>query len=147
MKNPLKVYVACALTYVPVEKKSVFTALLNDVKKELRDKGYIVIDFLSAVKENPEPQEVFSYDIECLKKADCLLALGEYPGTGLGYEICYTTELRKIPTMVGVMNLNSISKFLKGISYEHYVCTVFDTPRELVEKFTDFTHSFYEKSY
>jgi hypothetical protein len=146
VKNPLKIYVACALTYVPNERKIFFTLLLNDVKRELRGKGYEVMDFLSAIKKNPEPKEVYSYDIGCLKVADCMLALGDYPGTGLGYEICYTTELRKIPTMVGVMDSDNISKLLKGVSHKYYKFTVFSTPQELVESFIHFVNSFYEKS-
>jgi hypothetical protein len=146
MKKRLKIYVACALTHVPSEQKSTFTSLLNDVKRELREKGYEVIDFLSAIKENPGPEEVYSYDIECLKVADCMLALGDYPGTGLGYEICYTTELRKIPTMVGVTNSNNISKLLKGISHKQYKFITFSTPQELVGDFINFTNTFYEKS-
>ncbi len=146
MKTPLKIYVACALTHVPAEQKIAFTSLLNDVKIELKEKGYAVMDFLSAIKENPDSKEVYSYDIECLKNADGMLALGDYPGTGLGYEICYTTELRRIPTVVGVVNLNNVSKLLKGVSHEHYKLVVFSTPQDLVKGFIDFVNKFYEKN-
>ena len=145
MKKSIKVYVACALTHVPSGQKQSFTSLLDEVKGELKKKGYTVIDFLSAVKKNPEPKEVYNYDVECLKSADCLLALGDYPGTGLGYEIGYTTELRKIPTMVGVSNLNNISKLLKGVSQDNYKLAIFTQADELVETFIKFVNHFYEK--
>jgi len=146
MKNQLKVYVACALTYVPSDQKILFTSLLNEVKVELRGKGFVVIDFLSSIKENPESKEVYNFDLKCLKDADCMLALGDYPGTGLGYEICYTTELRKIPTIVGVRNSDNISKLLRGVSQDNYQLSVFDKPHELIESFISFVNKFYEKS-
>ena len=146
MKKSIKVYVACAITHVPSEQKSAFALLLKEVKKELNERGYTVIDFLSAVKENPEAKEVYNYDIECLKSADCLLALGDYPGTGLGYEIGYTTEFRKIPTMVGVSDPNNISKLLKGVSQDNYKFAVFSKADDLVETFINFVSNFYEKN-
>ncbi len=146
MKASIKVYVACALTHVPSEQKQAFASLLDNVKEELKRKGYNVIDFLSAIKENPEPKEVYGYDIECLKSADCLLALGDYPGTGLGYEIGYMTELRKTPTMVGVMDLSNVSKLLRGVSKDNYTVALFSKPDDLVKSFTDFLNHFYEKS-
>ncbi|MEY4440949.1 MAG: hypothetical protein RLY49_575 [Candidatus Parcubacteria bacterium] len=134
----LKVYVACALTYVPKAEKQTFTQLLQEVKTLLEKENFEVIEFLSAIKNNPEAEEVYSFDIDCLEKADCLLALGDFPGTGLGYEICYSTELKVIPTMVGVKNKNNISKLLQGISHSNYSLVEFDTPEKLVSAFVKF---------
>ena len=146
MNKHLHVYVACALTHVPPEQISQFTTLVHDIKNQLKQRGYIVLDFLSALEHNPDPAHVYTYDISCLQKADCVLALGDYPGTGLGYELCYATELRNIPTMVGVTNMNHISKLLKGVSHPHYRCILFMTSQELIDLFITFTTTHYEKN-
>lgn len=141
----MNVYVACALTHVPADKKESFTSLLNETKQELKNFGFTVLDFLSAIKKDPQEREVYEFDIACLQKADCVLALGDYPGTGLGYELSYTTELRKIPTFVGVTDPNNISKLLRGVSHTHYKLSVFNTPQELVSEFASFVQEFYSK--
>jgi hypothetical protein len=142
----LKVYVGCALTHVPVEERKYFTLLLNEVKNLLTKSEFEVLDFLSAVEENPTPEKVYTFDIACLEEADCMLALGDYPGTGLGYELCYTTELKVIPTMVGITSEKNLSKLLLGVSHKNYTFKIFKTPVELVASFTNFVNTFYEKN-
>lgn len=141
MRTPLKVYVACALTSVPKSSRPEHLMMVESLKAELRSKGYLVIDFLSAIKDNPVPEDVYSYDIKCLDEADCILALCDYPGTGLGYEICYSVLLRKIPTFVAVSDETNLSKLLRGINLPNYKYVVFSKTSDLLEKFDKFVRN------
>jgi nucleoside 2-deoxyribosyltransferase len=146
MNHSYKVYVGCALTHVPDVEKTNFLSLVDQIKAILKNQGFQVLDFLSAIEKDPIPSKVYEFDISALKDCDCVLAIGDYPGTGLGYEICYATEIRNVPVMVGVRDTNNLSKLLRGVSKDNYVTKVFSNHSDLVSDFKMFVNKYYEKN-
>ena len=114
-----KAYVACALTCVPGERKGEFEQRLALVKRTLQDHGYEILEFVGLIGGSSE--DVYRHDIhECVGKADILVALCDYPGTGLGYELCYAVEVRKIPVLAVAHISSVVTRLVLGIDMEKY---------------------------
>lgn len=62
----------------------------------------------------------YQRDIKLLNQADCLIAEATLPSLGVGYELCYAIEKRKIPTLVLYQKgkENTISALVRGIHHK-----------------------------
>lgn len=131
-----KAYVACALTYVPGERKTEFEQLLALVKRVLRERGYEILEFVGLT--GGTPQDVYHHDIhECVGRADILVALCDYPGTGLGYELCYAVEVRKIPVLAVAHTSSLVTRLVLGVDSKNYQFTHYGNPSHLAHCLSD----------
>lgn len=66
----------------------------------------------------------FSYnrDTQLIRKADCLIAEITLPSLGVGYELCYAVEKRKIPVLALYEEgaEHRISAMIRGISQPNF---------------------------
>ncbi len=89
----IKVYVGCALTYASEEFK-------QDVEKfkDVLRTHCTVLDFLGL--DDTTPNGVYQHDIHnCVMQCHLLIAIADYPSTGLGYEIGTQCEKRGAPIL------------------------------------------------
>lgn len=131
-----KLYIGCALTHLPEDKKEDFLKMVDNVKKKLRN-DFEILEFWSAL--SPEhalsgtPQEVYIYDIkECLMKADYMLAICDYYGLGLGYEIATAVERRGIPVLAAAHKDSKVSRLIRGIDHKNFCFMYYDSVDEII---------------
>lgn len=127
-------YVGCALT--PPTPKS-FVAGVESIKEALKEEGYSVLDF---VGQNPAtPQEVFDWDINCVRKCDAMLAIVDYPSQGLGWEMATAGQLGK-PTLLVAQAERVVSRFTLGAaaSLPNFEFSRYHDLEEVVERTSRF---------
>jgi hypothetical protein len=126
-----KLYVGCGLTHAPMEFKNSVAQL----KIRLRAMpGLEVLDFLGT---QGTPRDVYVNDIEkCVKVCDALLAICDYPSTGLGFEMA-TQVSRQKPILAVAHHQALVSRLildppLAFYNFESYWNLVEDVPRLVV---------------
>jgi nucleoside 2-deoxyribosyltransferase len=86
----VKLYVGCSLSHA----SEVFKESVETLKKDLRDKGYEVFDFVGLV--NGTAKEVYEWDIQhCVGECDAFVAICDEPSIGLGWELAVAQQLNK----------------------------------------------------
>jgi nucleoside 2-deoxyribosyltransferase len=80
------------------------------------------------------PQHCYKRDIKLLNRADCLIAEVTLPSLGVGYELCYAVEKRKISTLVlyEKKKESKITALIRGICPKH--CKVRAYTEKTIEK-------------
>ncbi|MBI3888248.1 hypothetical protein HY311_00435 [Candidatus Nomurabacteria bacterium] len=127
-----KLYVGCALTVVPAEKKDFFWGMIKDIKKEL-SKSFEILEFKGLGDHTP--QEVYDFDIrECVMKADFMLAICDYPSLGLGYEIATSVEKLGIPVLAVAHKDSVVAKLIRGIDHKNFHFIYYNSVDEIIEK-------------
>jgi hypothetical protein len=137
-KTPLKkVYVGCALTTLPNERREEFLKMIDDLKSELR-KNYEVLEFIGIADPLKEtPLQVYRYDVhECVLKADYMIAICDYPALGLGYEIATAVEKQGIPVVAVAHKNISITRLIRGIDHPKFAFYQYETLGDIVEQST-----------
>lgn len=140
-----RLYIACALTSVPNSEKSTYMSFIDEIKKRASI-DYEVIDFLSAIKKDPNPQDVYSFDMACLEKAHYMLAFLDYPGTGLGYELCHMIQVENKPVLALTKDMSHVSKLIRGIKSESFVLDTYNEIDDCIGKLTSFVNLYDKKS-
>jgi hypothetical protein len=128
-----KLYVGCALTTIPTEKREEFLEMINEVKKRLSE-HFILLEFIGIENPNKEtPQEVYKYDIhECVMNADYMLAICDYPSLGLGYEIAVAVEKQGMPVFAVAHKNFSITRLIRGIDHPKFAFYQYETVDDIV---------------
>jgi hypothetical protein len=108
--------------------------------------NYEVIDFLSAIKKDPNPKDVYTFDMACLNKAHYMLAFLDYPGTGLGYELCQMIRVENKPVLALTKNKSHVSKLIQGIKSELFVLDTYEDVNDCINKLTSFVNLYDKKS-
>lgn len=108
----IKIYVTCALTQAPEE----FRREIEKLKDSLRG-GYEILDFVGLV--GGTATDVYKYDTECVKSCDLLVAICDYPSTGMGYEIGFALSLNKQILAVGKEGAK-ITRLVLGVDHPAY---------------------------
>lgn len=107
MEKKLKVYVACSLTYAPLE----FRLAVENLKLKLASICE-VLQFKNLADENL-PYDVYIHDIkDCVYNCHLLVAICDHPSTGLGYEMATQTEARKKPVLAVAHRDAKVSKLI-----------------------------------
>lgn len=109
----VKIYVGCALTYAPVKFQRDVAAL----KEALRQR-YVLLDFagLSGGVSHEACRAVFDHDIgECVGRCQILVAICDFPSTGLGIEIWEAHRVRRIPTLLLAQENAKVTRLVLGI--------------------------------
>ncbi len=124
MSKP-KLYVGCALTEGPPEFRAEVAHLKTLLKAE-----YEVLDFIGLTAGNPS--DVYRVDInENVCTADVMLAICDYPSTGLGYELAVAVRERGIPVLAVAHEQKRITRLVLGIP-EHHDDVDFKTYRDFL---------------
>lgn len=120
MKNiKKKLYVGCAINNLPKEIKEHFLKQISDLKDSLRN-DFDVMDFIGIA--DGDPKLIYDHDIiNCVGNADCMLAICDYPSTGLGYEIATAVEKRGIPVLAVAQKNSSVTRLVIGINKKDFL--------------------------
>ena len=127
-----KLYIGCALTIVPQDKKEVFWGIIKEIKKEL-NKNFEILEFKGL--GDFTTKEVYDFDIkECVMKADYMLAICDYPSLGLGYELGTAVEKMGIPVLAVAHKNALIAKLIRGIDHKNFEFFYYNSTKEIIEK-------------
>jgi hypothetical protein len=111
----IKVYVACSLTYAP----QYFKDEVDELKRRLA--GICEVLHFKGLSDDNIPRDVYIHDIEeCVCKCDLLLAVCDYPSTGLGWEMAVQAELRHKPILAVAHQDAKITKLILDPSVLDY---------------------------
>jgi len=104
-----RLYVGCALQSAGEEYVLKIRALREELKKH-----FLVLEFLY-----PHPgtdQDVYQLDIQDhVTNCDLMLAIGDLPSTGLGYELATAIEALCKPVLILSKKGQKLSRLIKGI--------------------------------
>lgn len=129
-----KLYIGCALTNLPLDKKGEFLSIIRQVKNTLNE-FFEVIEFLGVDDASKaSPLEVYNFDIkECVMKADCMLAICDYPSLGLGYEIATAVEKRGIPVLAIAHRDSEVTRLIRGIDHPGFSFKTYNSIEEIIK--------------
>lgn len=131
-----KLYIGCALTNLTPENREKLLKDLSNLKSKLKE-HFEVLEFLWVLSDPSKatPEDVYRVDIkECVSKADCMLALCDYPSLGLGYEIATAVEARGIPVLAVAHTDSIVTKLIRGIDHENFTFEYYDSFDEVYDK-------------
>ena len=127
-----KLYIGCALTIVPQDKKEVFWGIIKEIKKEL-NKNFEILEFKGL--GDFTTKEVYDFDIkECVMKADYMLAICDYPSLGLGYELGTAVEKMGIPVLAMAHKDLPVAKLIRGINHPNFNFFYYNSMDEIIKK-------------
>src|ERR1700679_3262391 len=105
-----RLYVGCGISTLPPAEAESFLKRVSVVKDKLRE-HFVVLDFLGTGVATPE--EVYARDIfECVGTADGMLAICDYPSTGLGFEMCAALYKYDIPVLAMSAYTSKVSRLI-----------------------------------
>ncbi|OGI68170.1 hypothetical protein A3A05_01160 [Candidatus Nomurabacteria bacterium RIFCSPLOWO2_01_FULL_41_12] len=133
-----KLYIGCALTNIPVDKRKILLEMIVKIKKELSN-HFEILEFLGVDDLGTDrpfsPREIYNFDIkECLMKTDYFLAICDYPALGLGYEIATAVEKRGIPVLALAHKDSKVSRCIVGIDHPNFHFMYYDSVEDIIEK-------------
>lgn len=133
--NKKKVYVGCAINGLVEPLKSEYLANVERIKDKLRDQ-FEVLDFAGTAEGSA--QDVYEHDInKCVAEADYMLAMCDYPSTGLGYEMATALEKRRIPVIAFAHKDSSVSRLILGICGKKYSFERYDSLDSVANTFIE----------
>jgi hypothetical protein len=133
-----KLYIGCSLTLLPSDKKDAFLEMISLIKKEL-SKSFEILEFLGIADLSSThpftPREIYDYDIKgCVMKADCMLAICDYPSTGLGYEMATAVEKLGIPVLAVAHKDSVVGRIIRGIDHKNFQFFYYNSVDKIIEK-------------
>ncbi len=133
-----KLYIGCSLTLLPLGKKDTFLKMIKEIKVKL-SKSFEILEFLGIDDLQTEKpftsQEIYNFDIqERLMKADCMLAICDYPSIGLGYEMATAIEKRGIPVLAMAHKDQVVGRIIRGIDHPNFHFVYYNSVDEIIEK-------------
>lgn len=133
-----KLYIVCALTNLPKDKREDFLKMISNVKGRLREhfeiSEFLGVDDLEST-EAISPKEIYKHSIKkCVMEADCMLAICDYPAIGLGYEIGTAVEKRGIPVLAMAHKDSLVTRLILGIQHENFTFLHYDSKEDIIEK-------------
>lgn len=131
-----KLYIGCALTRLSPDKEKDFLQMLAEIKLGLQDR-FEIVEFLGVTGLAPDasPLEVYIHDIKkSVMKADCMLAICDYPSLGTGYEIATAVEKQGIPVLAMANKDTLVSKLIRGIDHKNFHFMYYGSVDEIIEK-------------
>lgn len=133
-----KLYIGCALTNLPADKRDVLLEMISDIKKELGKHFEILVFKGVSDLGSGHPlsaKEIYDFDIkECVLKADYMLAIVDYPSLGLGYEIATAVEKLSIPVLAVARKDSTVTRLIIGIDHPNFEFYNYNSAQEIIEK-------------
>lgn len=133
----ISVYVGCSLTHASPE----FRDSVEELKRRL-SKVCRVLSFKGLSNENL-PYDVYVHDIlGCVDGCDLLLAICDYPSTGLGYELAVQAERKRGPVLAVAQRDALVTKLIldphlpgyEFARYDNFLEDVFNLVIAKIEK-------------
>ncbi len=110
-----KIYIGCALTLAP----PVFQGEVDHLKNKLKTTPNIeVLDFFGL--GSGTPREVYEHDMECVEQADLMVAICDYPGIGLGWEMGTRVRQLQKPILVLAHTESHITRLIQDPGVPNY---------------------------
>jgi len=133
-----RLYIGCALTNLPDDKRVSLLAMIAEIKKEL-GQPFEILEFVGVddLKTNKPltPTQVYSFDIdECLMKTDYFLAICDFPALGLGYELGTAIEKMGILVLAVAHENATVSRSIIGVTRPNYHFFRYNSPDEIIKK-------------
>jgi len=131
-----KLYIGCALTNIPNDKRDAILEMITKIRKELK-KDFEILEFWSATHEWSvgTPKDIYKYDIkDCIMKTDCMLSICDYPSLGLGYEIATAVEKMGIPVLAVAHKDSTVTRLIRGIDHPNFHFMYYDSVEDIVKK-------------
>ncbi|MBP6060710.1 MAG: hypothetical protein KA515_01745 [Candidatus Pacebacteria bacterium] len=131
-----KLYIGCALTRLPKKEEKDFLKMLADLKIGLKD-HFEILEFkgVTGLAEDATPPEVYIWDINnCVKRADCMLAICDHPSLGLGYEIATAVEKQGIPVLALAHKDALVTKLIRGIDHKDFQFIYYSSVDEIISQ-------------
>lgn len=119
-----KIYIACSLTHAPAEFKAAVETLKENLRKE-----YEILDFIGLV--NGTAQDVFEWDLNCVRICDLLVADCTYPALGVGMEIGTALAINK-KTLIIAHKDAKVTRIVLGITHPQFTFKRYDDLEEVV---------------
>lgn len=119
-----KLYIGCALTNLPAEKRKEFLQLIEDLNTRLKD-HFEISEFLGVddlgTQNAFSPKEIYEHAIiKSVMNADCMLAVCDYPSLGLGYEIATAVEKLGIPVLAVAREDSLVTRLVLGVQSPNF---------------------------
>lgn len=128
-------YVGCALTDgVP----DWFVEGVGQVKDDLQEKGYRVLDFIGL--EAGSAEDVYRWDIErCVGSCSLMLAVTDFPSSGLGMEM-ERANMLGTPLLAVAQTDKRVSRMITGAADVYQTCEFerYDQLQDLPDQFENF---------
>lgn len=105
-----EIYVGCGLTHAPEE----FRNSVTEFKNSLRECGIVVSEFLGL--KGGSAEDVYKWDInKCVRSCIGMIAICDYPSTGLGVEVAVAALDRRIPVLFLASEESRVTRLLLGL--------------------------------
>jgi hypothetical protein len=105
------IYVGCALALAPPDFIEQVLRLKSNLKKEFQ-----ILDFYGFTGT---ADEVFAFDMKQVNSCHKMLAICDYPSTGLGFEIASVLQ-RNLPVIAVAHREAVVSRMIIGISHKKF---------------------------
>jgi predicted metal-binding protein len=133
-----KLYIGCALTNLPADKRDALLEMISEIKKELSKTFEILVFKGVSDLGSSKPlsvKEIYDFDIkECVMKAECMLAIVDYPSLGLGYEIATAVEKMGIPVLAVAHKDSIVTRLIMGIDHKNFKFFNYNSAEEITKK-------------
>lgn len=130
-----KLYIGCALTHLPPERKDVFLKMIQELREKLKD-NFNIMEFLGITgPSTAQPELVYDHDIKnSVMKADCMLAICDFASLGLGYELATAVEKCGIPVLAMAHKDSHVSNLIRGISHPKYNFSHYGSVEDIINQ-------------
>ena len=120
-----KIYIGCSLTQAPEEFKEAIESLKDNLRAD-----YEILDFIGLV--NGTPQDVFVWDLKCVRTCDLFVADCTHPAIGLGMEIGIALENNK-PILIVAEENAKVTRIVLGINHPKTSLKTYKDHTEVIE--------------
>jgi len=127
-----KLYVSCSLTGRPDQYRADMIALRQTLARHFE-----ILEFCDA---DVPPNQIFEHDIDyCVRVADFILAIADFPSTGLGYEVGTMVEKYGKPVLAVAHRDSVVSVIVTGITRQNFQFLRYDDISEIQSMMIEFS--------
>jgi hypothetical protein len=126
-----KIYLACGLTCLPKDEEEQFLELIEELKWFLHAR-FQLLEWVGTVAGTAEL--VYERDIEeCVMTTDYMVALCDYPSTGLGDGLAVANLIRRIPILAFAHNRRRVTRLVLGIPNPNFTFRRYESINNIKE--------------
>lgn len=123
---------------MPEAERATFLEMILQIKKQLNP-VFNILEFKGMddmLTDKPlTPQDIYNHDIkDCVMKADCMLAICDFPSTGLGYEMATAVEKQNISVLAMAHQNRVVGRIIRGITHPGFRFETYSSVNDIVDK-------------